>query len=166
MDTRPSPQPSSHPYETGRLPMSEEELSIMDRNRRLTRRIMVPLMGLMGICGLAGGVYAMAIETMAIGFGLTFASLTMLGFTLFYIADTKKPVSRPEKFFVTGVVSSKRKRGSPFTNIYYELNLNGDKYRCFISKKDFERLKTGDIVQCERLEETSVYADRVIVIGL
>ncbi len=153
-----------HPYEEGRLPMTEEELRMMERNRRLTRRVMVPMMGLMGTSGLAGGFWAISTETIAVGIGLTFSALIMLGFAGFYFADTRKPIERREKFFVTGVITGKKKRGSEFTSVYYELILNGGNYRCFVyNKKDFEKVKLGDIVQCERLEENSVYADRVTV---
>lgn len=156
---------NAHPFETGCLSMSDEELSVLERNRRLTRRIMVPLMSLMGTCGLAGGIFAIATDTVAIGIGLTVSALSMLGFAIFYAVDTRKPVVRPEKFFVTGVITRKRKRGGAFTYVYYELKLSDDRYTCFVSKKDFERLKQGDVVQCERLEESSVFADRVVVLG-
>lgn len=152
-----------HPFEEGRLPMSEEDLRILERNRRLTQRIMVPLMGLMGTSGIVGGFWAISTQTLAVGIGLTFSSLIMLGFAGFYYADTRKPIERREKFFVTGVITSIKRRGSEFTKVYYELILNDGNYRCFIYKEDIEKVKPGDIVQCERLEENSVYADRVTV---
>jgi hypothetical protein len=126
---------------------------------------MVPLMVLMGASGLVGGIWAITTDTLAIGIGLMSSSVTMLGFAWFYATDTKKPVVRPEKYFVTGVITSKRKRGSGFTNVYYEINLNDGKYTCFVPKKDFERIKPGDIVQCERMEKTSVDVERVTVVG-
>jgi hypothetical protein len=88
----------------------------------------------------------------------------MLGFAWFYATDTKRPVERPEKFFVTGVITSKRKINSDFPYVYYEIKLNSGKYKCYVSKLDFERLKPGNVVQCERLNENSMYADRVLVV--
>lgn len=143
--------------------MTEEELRLMERNRRLTRRIMVPMMGMMGTSGLAGGFWAISTETLAVGIGLAFSSLIMLGFAWFYFSDTRKPVERREKFFVTGVITGKKRRGSEFTKVYYELVLNGGKYVCFVYKEEADKVRLGDIVQCERLEENSVYADRVTV---
>lgn len=163
MDTGSGPQPTHHPaYEVGRLPMSDEELRIMERNRRLTRRIMVPLMGLMGACGVAGGIWAISTDTLAIGIGLSFSALTMLGFAWFYAVDTKRPVERPEKFFVTGTVTRMKKSGSVLTRIYYSVELNENRYMCYLTEEEFKRIKVGDVVRCERLVETSVYADRVV----
>jgi hypothetical protein len=150
-------------YETGRLPMTDEELRIMERNRRLTRRIMVPLMGIMGASGVAGGVFYMAEGWLAVNIGLVISGLIMSGFAWFYYSDSKRPVERPEKFFVTGVITRKRKSGD-FTRRYYSIELNGDRYKCFIDEAEFDRLKVGDRVQCERLLETSVFADRVVVL--
>lgn len=153
------------PYQEGRLPMTEEELRIMERNRRLTRRIMVPMMTVLGGCGLFGGIFAIFTDKSAVGIGLTFSAVTMLGFAWYYFTDTKKQVELPEKFFVSGVITQKRQRGSVFTQVYYEINLNRSKYVCYVSQKDFKRLKVGDKVQCERLVESSVFADRVVVLS-
>ena len=153
------------PFHEGRLPMTDEELRIMERNRRLTRRIMVPMMTVLGICGVVGGIFAILTEKSVVGIGLTFSAITMLGFALFYFSDTRKPVELPEKFFVTGVITGKRKRGSAFTSVYYEINLNRGTYTCYVGEEDFKRLKAGDKVQCERLVENSVFADRVVVLS-
>ena len=99
-------------YEEGRLPMSEDELVVMERNRRLTRRVMVPMMALLGTSGLAGGVFVWTTGVLAVGIGLAASSIIMLGFAAYYLKDTKQSVERPEKFFVSGVVTGKRKTGS------------------------------------------------------
>lgn len=144
--------------------MTEEELRIMERNRRLTRRIMVPMMTVLGGCGLVGGIFAILTDMSAVGIGLTFSAVTMLGFATFYFYDSKKPVERPEKFFITGVITRKKKSGD-FTRRYYSIELNGDRHRCYLTEAEFGKVKVGDHVQCERLVETSVFADRVVVLG-
>ncbi len=149
-------------FQVGRLPMTEEELRILERNRRMTRRIMVPLMWAFGALGLGGGVWAIFTDALAVGIGLTFASITMLGFAWFFTMDTKKPVERPEKFFTTGTITGMKKTGSVFTQVYYRIELNDNRYRCFVSEPDFRRIKVGDVVTCERLEENSLFADRVV----
>jgi hypothetical protein len=165
MDSTGSQDSHPYPYNEGRLPMSEEELRTVEKNRRLMRRLAAPMMGLLGALGLAGGIWAFTTDTILVGSGIVSSSLIMLGFAWYYVSETRKPLDRPEKFFVTGVITGKRKIGNAFTTVYYELTLNGGKYRCFISEKDFDRLNPGDIVQCERLDENSVDADRVTVTG-
>lgn len=144
--------------------MSDEELRVMERNRRLTRHIMVPLMLLLGGSGVVGGIFAITQEVSEVGIGLTSSALIMLLLGWFYARDTRKPIERPEKFFVSGVITDKRKTGSAFTTTYHEIKLNGGKYTCFINEKDFKKLKPGDVVQCERLEENSLHADRVVLL--
>lgn len=144
--------------------MTDEELRIMERNRRLTRRIMVPLMSLMGACGVAGGILSMAEDTSVVSIGLAFSGLVMSGFAWYYYSDSKKPVERPEKFFVSGVVTKRSKSGD-FTRRYYSIELSGGRYKCYITEAEFNNLQVGDRVQCERLVETSVFADRVVLLG-
>lgn len=150
-------------YEAGRLPMTDEELRIMEKNRRFTRRIGVPLMILMGGCGLLGGIWAIATDASAVGIGLAFSSMIMLGLGGYYFRETRTPVERPEKFFVTGVITKKKMSGD-FTRRYYHIELNNNRYKCFLYAEEFKKLNVGDVVQCERLIETSVYADRVVIL--
>lgn len=143
--------------------MSEDELRLLAKNRRLTRRIMVPMMGLLGGGGLAGGIWTGVTDYLTVGLGLTFSSVIMLGFAAYYFFNTKEPVELPEKFFVTGVITDKKQTGSGFTQRYYRIELNKDRYACYLTKTDFDRVKVGDFVRCERLLEDSVYADRIVV---
>ena len=151
-------------YEEGRLPMSEDELVAMERNHRLTRRVMVPMMALLGTSGLAGGVFVWTTGVLAVGIGLAASSVIMLGFAAYYLKDTKQSVERPEKFFVSGVVTGKRKTGSAFTQVYYQVTLSGGRHVCYLREADYNKINPGDLIQCERLLETSVDADRVVVL--
>ena len=150
--------------EVGRLPMSDEELGVLERNRRLARRVMVPIMVVLGACGFMGGIWAMGTDTLAIGIGLTFSALIMLGLAWAYYTSARKPIARPEKFFVSGIVTEKKKTGSVVTWVYYRIELNNKRYGCYLSEAEFNRVKVGDRVRCERLVESSVDADRVVIL--
>jgi hypothetical protein len=145
--------------------MSDEELRLLERNRLMTRRILVPMMAVLGACGFLGGIWAITTDDIAIGIGLTFSAIVMLGFAGFYIIDTRKPAERPEKFFVTGIVTKMKKTGSVVTNVYYSIELNDSQYKCFTSEEDFKKIKVGDAVMCERLEENSLIADRIVKVN-
>lgn len=162
-ESTPPGEPSG--FAVGRLPMSDEELRLLERNRLMTRRILVPLMALLGTCGFLGGIWAITTEDIAVGIGLTFSALVMLAFAVFFAVDTRKPVERPEKFFVTGTVTKMKKTGSVITNVYYSIELNDGQHKCFTTEQDFKKIKVGDAVMCERLEENSVFADRVVKVN-
>lgn len=153
------------PYQEGRLPMSDAELKLVERNRMLTRNVMVPIMSVIGLLGLIGGLWIVTAEASIVGIGLTTSALAMIGLAVFYYLNTQKPIVRLEKFFVTGIVTDHRKTGGLLTNIYYRVKLNDGRYTGFITKEDFRKCQRGDIIRCERLDETSVNVHRVENIG-
>lgn len=164
----PESTPSAGPpnvLSEGRLPMSDEELRLLERNRRMTRTILVPLMVALGACGILGGIWAITTDDLVVGIGLASSATVMLGFAVFFALDTKKPVERPEKFFVTGIVTHMKKTGSVITRVYYIVELNDNQYKCYTTEETFRKIKVGDAVMCERLEESSVFADRIVKVN-
>jgi len=153
------------PYQEGRLPMTDLELKLVERNRKLTLNIMVPIMAVIGVLGLAGGLWIISTERSYVSIGLTSSAVVMLALAAFYYVNSRKPVVRLDKFYVTGIVTEHRKTGGLLSNVYYRVKLNNGKYTGFITKEDFKKCQKGDIIRCERLAETSVDVHKVENLG-
>lgn len=145
--------------------MTDEELKLVERNRKLTRNVTAPIMSVVGILGLVGGIWVLSTETSIIGIGLTSSAIVMISLAVYFFISSRKPVVRVDKFYVTGIVTDRKQTGSILTHVYYQVKLNEDKYTGYVTKQDFKKCQPGDIIRCERLDETSVDVYKVENLG-
>jgi hypothetical protein len=144
--------------------MTPEEAKLFERNCRLTRRVLVPMLGAMAITAAAGSVYSLITGYWVPGVGMLLGTIASAGIAIGYWFGAAPGEGAPEKFFIKGIITGMRRSGSGFTWVNYDIELSNRK-RVFLSKSLYASCRHGDIVRCDRLNETSVYADSLVKMG-
>jgi hypothetical protein len=157
-------QAHGNQFETGRLPMTQEEAKLAERNRRLTRRVLVPMLGATALMAAAGSAYAFSISSWAPAVGMLLGTIAAGGLAIGYWFSAEPTKGNPEKFFIKGIITDKRKSGSGFTRVSYYIELSDEK-AVYLRKDLYASCRHGDIVRCDRLTENSVYADSLVKMG-
>jgi hypothetical protein len=157
-------QAHGNQFETGRLPMTLEEAKLAERNRRLTRRVLVPMLGATTLMAAAGSAYAFSISSWAPAVGMLLGTIAAGGLAIGYWLSAENKKGSPEKFYIKGIITDKRRSGSWFTRVSYYVELSEEK-TVYLWKDIYASCRHGDIVLCDRLTEDSVYADSLVKLG-
>jgi hypothetical protein len=151
-------------FETGRLPMTPEEAKLFERNRRLTRRVLVPMLGATALMAAAGSAYSLINGSWVPGVGMLLGTIAAAGMAIGYWFGAAPGKGAPEKFYMKGIITDKRRSGSWFTRVSYYVELSEEK-TVYLWKDLYASCRHGDIVRCDRLTEDSVYADSLVKLG-
>lgn len=131
------------------LPMTEEEVKLVEKQARFTRHITVPFFGVVSVAAFGWAMYLLYTHDWYIAISVLISSVGLTFFSRYLLLEYRDLLVKKEKLVFTGIITEKKKyKGQQETSYYFTLS---EKQKVAVDDETFKKYHLGDIIQYESL---------------
>lgn len=150
-------------YQREMVPMSEEDLKVVQKNDRFTRKITAPVFYFYSACAVIGGVYAIISGHWPMAIGMFLCTIALVSFSIYLLSYYRELLEQKEKTVITGIITDKEKYSRKYETVYC-LKIS-EQQEVVVDERQYKEFRLGDIVRYETISLERYIRHSISLIG-
>lgn len=131
------------------VPMTDEDLKLIEKNNRFTRKITVPFFVMISSGALGYGLYLAVMQDWIYAGGMLLGGIGLWFFSRYLLHYYRELLELKMKVVITGIITDKEKYRRQYATLYC-FTLSEEK-EIVVDEKEYKQFHLGDIVRYETL---------------
>lgn len=131
------------------VPMGDEDLKIVQKDDRFTRKITAPVLYFFAAGAAIGSIYLGFSGDWTIAIGLFLCAIALVSFSIYLLSYYRELLEQKEKTVITGIITNKEKYKRQYETVY--CLMISEQQEVVVNEKQYKEFRLGDIVRYESL---------------